>query len=509
MEETGTRPNDDWAEALRLQKEERAREAENERAIAESELTNSNREVFDDAVRNHQRILNERRDANRRGAAQLLSSYKIASSEGGRIPPDMLPGLNDALGFDGRNRAVYGGAVMPDGRLCCAIAQKDPNTGSVVRSVSEIDPSQIYNMSRENPGIFSRDEMEGLRDLIVRNRNMTKHMADRDVPSVPAGWGEVRRPAATMPPNRNPGRVQAQANPQVARSVGSVFSSDGRGGFSNTNIGVDGSMSREEWGTRGQNYGGRWKLLSAGADPNGQNGEQIRRYENDATGEVVTVRDGERPPWEAQGMSEKERIAQMKERGLNERAAGRDNARRELAEIANGLKRYGIDISAELKKRGLDIQEQRNEESVRHNKAVEEAAADAEKGRNDRAKQANDVKVKLAEMKGGGVIGGRPPTAHEYVEVMKFAGDRLQSDQSRAQARELGGLIADSLKKRGENVPEVSQGGKAEVKTGDNGGDDNSPSAEYPGYSKGKAKRAIAAGWTWNSKTNRFEPPKK
>ena len=41
------------------------------------------------------------------------------------------------------------------------------------------------------------------------------------------------------------------------------------------------------------------------------NRSQVTRYENSKTGEVVSVKDGETPPWERQATSEKERIAKM------------------------------------------------------------------------------------------------------------------------------------------------------------------------------------------------------
>lgn len=120
----------------------------------------------------------------------------------------------------------------------------------------------------------------------------------------------------------------------------SSFSADGKGGFSRTHTGPDGVTTREDFGTRDPNYKGEWRVLSKGpsedseiehdevvTDENGNpvlndkgekvtrrvkgNRSQVTRYENSKTGEVVSVKDGETPPWERQATSEKERIAKM------------------------------------------------------------------------------------------------------------------------------------------------------------------------------------------------------
>ena len=506
----GDAPNS-WADALQRQESERRMAEDAARAERSAGEANENMSFFNDLMQTHARLSEMQRQKNRRGAAGLLSAFKIGGSLGGSVPSDMLVGIGDALGFDGKTRALWNVSVAPNGDMVLNTARANPQGGDPIdEEPTKIPFKTVYRMALENPGILTRDELMRLRDNSITTQKITEDMANRDLPPVPENYGQVRTPVGQRAPQGGTSVNPNWLYGQQRRANVSAFGANGRGGFTNydSNEETGHQLQVRDSGTRAADDKGRWKVLSRGADPNSDDGTQVTRYENDRTGEVVSVRDGETPPWESRAGSEKERIARINADGKIRAAEKANETKISLADAANALKRYGIDVSAQIKERGLDIQQRNADERATHNRATEGQQAENEKGRNERAKQANDAKVRLAEMKSGGTIGGRQPTAHEYVEVMKLAGDSLQSDETRSQARELGGLIADSLKKRGENVPEVKQG-KAEVKTGDNGGDDNSPSDEYPGYSKGKAKRAIAAGWTWNGDLKKFEPPKK
>lgn len=75
-------------------------------------------------------------------------------------------------------------------------------------------------------------------------------------------------------------------------------------------------------------------------------------------------------------------LEELRQRGASARTDANNQTRREIAgaqiasrekiaEAANVLKQYGIDVSAELKDRGYDLQEERNAEAARHNKESE------------------------------------------------------------------------------------------------------------------------------------------
>lgn len=466
MEENGFGEND-WSSALQRQNAERENAAMQRRAEMMAGIVNDNRAVFDNYGQIMQKDAMERAQRARNGAVNLLAAYKYSLMNHNRMPQQMVPGVNDALGFDMNTRAMYSAGVMPNFNMVLGIASKDPQTGQMSNEEKEVSAADIYNISRENPGILNRDEMMSLRENIIRKNHWTMDMANKYLPELPQGWGEVavgeRSPSGGI---RVPGSWMGTPD----RRGGAVFSSDGRGGWSNTRIGADGGVSREDGGTRSPDYKGRWKVLSSGSHGDGRSGT---RYENDKTGEVVFVPEGQTLESVTRGGSEKERVAKINAEGKIRAAEKANETKMSLAEAANELKRYGIDVSAQLKDRGLDIQQQNADERATHNRATEGQQAENEKGRNDRAKQANELKTKMAEMKSRGTIGGRPPTTHEYVEALRFANDLLNDETDRNAMREHAKRIEESLKQRGEKIPEPpSPSGKAEVKTGDNGGGD-------------------------------------
>ena len=452
-----------WEDAFREQEETRNMEREQARLAAQSQIIGENAAVFDNYMRMHAQTMAEQRQRNRRGAVNLLSAFKIGSYSGGNVPADMLPGLNDALGFDGKTRRIDGARIRRDGRMGLAITSMDPSTGQSRVDVQEFTPAQIYNMARENPGVMTRSELISMRDNIGRAGRMTKDMLDRDLP-IPAddydGPGTrvpVGEPTASGGTSVNPNWLYG---PQRRANI-SAFGANGRGGFTNydSNEDTGHQLQVRDSGTRAAEDKGRWKVLSSGAHGDGRRGT---RYENDKTGEVVFVPEGQTIESVTRGVSDKERVAQIQENAKSERAAAQNETRLSVA-----------DLTAQLKRQGYDVDEKKLAEAVRHNQVVESQQAENEKGRNERAKRANELKTKMAEMKSRGTIGGRPPTTHEYVEALRFANDPTNDDSDRNAMREHAKRIEESLKQRGEKIPEPPpSSGKTEVKTGDNGGGD-------------------------------------
>lgn len=459
---------EDWDGALRHQEEQQRVRMEQERNAALAQQISANRGVYDGYAQMGNTVAARQAQFVGNANAHLASSLRLAAENGGRLPQYAWQGLGGALGLDGKDTAIVGGGFDKKGGFMLAVARKNPQTGQVEQTLMSFTPQQQYSLMLSTPGIFSRQEVEGMRGQLIDNF----HMHPDQVPQVPQGWGEtgnvgVGNRTATGGTSVNPNWLYG---PQRRSSI-SAFGADGRGGFtqyeSNEQTGYQ--LQQRDSGTRADDDKGRWKVLSRGADTNSDDGTQITRYENDKTGEVVSVRDGETPPWESRAVGEKERIARINADGKIKAAEKANETKMNLAEAANALKQYGIDVSAQLKERGLDIQQQNADERSAHNQAVESQQAENEKGRSSRARMANETKTKMAEMKSRGTIGGRPPTTHEYVEALRFANDLLNDEADRNAMREHAKRIEESLRQRGEKIPEPPPSGKTEVKQGDNG----------------------------------------
>lgn len=460
---------DGWDGALRQQEEQNRVMEEQRRNAALAEQMGANRGVYEGYVRVGDAVNARRAQFVSNANAHLASALRLAAENGGRLPQYAWQGLGGGLGLDGKNGAIVGGGYDRNGGFTLMVARRNQQTGQVEQAPMTFTPKDQYGLMLSAPGIFSRQEVDGMRGQLIDNY----HMHPDQVPEVPQGWGEtgnigIGNRTASGGTSVNPNWLYG---PQRHSTI-SAFGANGRGGFTQYYSGDEtgNQLVSQDSGARAAENKGRWKVLSRGADPNSDDGTQITRYENDKTGEVVSVRDGETPPWESRAGSEKERIARISADGKIKAAEKANETKLSLAEAANALKQYGIDVSAQLKERGLDIQQQNADERSAHNQAVESQQAENEKGRNDRAKQANETKTKMAEMKSKGTIGGRPPTTHEYVEALRFANDLLNDEADRNAMREHAKRIEESLKQRGEKIPEPpSPSGKTEVKTGDNG----------------------------------------
>ena len=66
----------------------------------------------------------------------------------------------------------------------------------------------------------------------------------------------------------------------------------------------------------------------------------------------------------------------------------------------------------------------------------------------------------------------------------------------------------DALKNKYGGGKAPADGGAAKPGEGAQGADDAAESKDYPGYTNGKAKRAIAAGWKWDPAAKKFVKPK-
>ena len=152
----------------------------------------------------------------------------------------------------------------------------------------------------------------------------------------------------------------------------------------------------------------------------------------------------------------KERVERMRQDGLNHRA---------------GMRQGQFDQKMELQRQQLDEQVQKRLSAA---KSAEERA--------NILKEAKAAELKLRQ--------DEIESRYAQMGVQYGTGETRKAAQSK-----IGGKLTSD------------PSDKATTKSGDNGEDDNAPSVEYPGYTKGKARRAIAAGWKWDPEKNVFVKP--
>ena len=272
---------------------------------------------------------NQRRAESRRMKDATLSAMILQARNGnGYVPPDVLDAASENMGF-----RVAGGNFDKKGNFILYGLQQGEDGSAQMAPVAIASPGmQLQTLSRAKMGLeYQREIYEGLSRRYTPEQLEKRGYANPDSPQV-VGSTTMSGSAAR--------RLFGMGGPE-RRGVSS-FSADGKGGFSRTHTGPDGVTTREDFGTRDPNYKGRWKQISVGPDPddkkfdengnevNNPNPRQIRRYENDKTGEVVSVRDGETPPWE---QTERTRTAQINARAQAERDAAKIKAQKDVAEI--------------------------------------------------------------------------------------------------------------------------------------------------------------------------------
>lgn len=292
----------DWNAALSEQENERqsANDAETQK-YGEQVMSD-----FDNLVMQG----NQRRAESRRMRDATLSAMILQARKGnGFVPPDVLEAASENMGF-----RVAGGNFDKNGNFILYGLQQGQDGNAQMTPVAVASPGmQLQTLGRAKMGLEYQRELYGN----LSRRFTPEQLEKRGYfnPDAPQVVGSTTISSGTAR------RVFGFGGPE--RRGGGTFSADGKGGFTRTQTVPDGVTEREDFGTRDPNNKGRWKQISVGADPddkkfdeNGNevynpNPRQIRRYENDKTGEIVTVKDGEAPPWERHAASEKERIAKM------------------------------------------------------------------------------------------------------------------------------------------------------------------------------------------------------
>lgn len=343
--------NNGWADALAAQDAARrsAQDAETrkygERVMSE----------FDNIVT---RDREKKAEARRMKDATLSALMLHARNGDGFVPPSLLAAASRNMGFP-----VAGGNFDENGNFMLYTAAKGRDGRTLLSPVAIASPEmQLGTLSRAQMGIGMQ------RDIYSR-------LSERYTPSQLDGLG-LRNPDAPV----SDGGVTLSGG--TARRLGasilgperrgiSAFGANGRGGFTNYENNADTGFRtvREDYGTRGNDGAADWKLVSAGPDPSDDefdadgnkavnpNPRQMRRYENGKTGEVVSVRDGEQPPWERSATSEKERIARANNAARLERDRANNAARLEMQGEKAKAAKENVETQTEATKYKADAME--------------------------------------------------------------------------------------------------------------------------------------------------------
>jgi len=340
--------------------------AAQQRANRETQEMAQNQQIFDQfgAIEQNakqQAMLRDKQKAIA-GAAMMESAFR----NGGMSDRSLSPAFSEAFG-----QPILGGQFVDlgEGRgrgFVLYGAGKDAQGNPSVAPVAMMDGAQMMRvLQRAGLG----DRTAGLQKELygeMSSRLTADQIGKMGIqnPSAPISTGGAVISAAGMRALRGEPRP---------RSTISVFSNIGGDGYAGTGtrsatISPDGTREEVTTGSRREDAPGKWKVLSVGPDPSDESGKrQIRRYENDKTGEVVDVPDGETLRNVLQrGGSERERIAQMN-----------NDSREKRAQVTAEATKYKADMAKE----------------------IAEIRARQQTGRQGRSATANDAK-RLAEIVG-------------------------------------------------------------------------------------------------------------
>ncbi len=328
--------NNDWNKLMQNQQ----REQENAQDAGIESLGKQTMADFDDLVARDNAAQTEA--TNRRNAT--LGALMIqARNNRGFIPKAILGEASQRMGIP-----IAGGNYDKNGNFMLYSMSQGQDGQAQFTPLAVASPAQqLLVLQRAKMGPDMRREIYG----VLRGRNSADTLAKYGIedPDAPSPTG----PAVTM----GGGTAQRLGAPILGpeKRGGSMFYTNGKGytlrSYSGPETGFQPVMESND-------AGAQWKVLSVGPDPNDPSGQrQVRRYENSETGEVISVPDGSSIESVVRGTSEKERIAAMNNASREAIQRDKSDTRRDLAEAANVLKKYGIDVSAMLKERGLDIAE--------------------------------------------------------------------------------------------------------------------------------------------------------
>lgn len=339
--------NNDWQTALNEQ------EQENRRMIGERAFQDM--KAVDDEIGGIDARERQMQSQQLLQFQNTLGSVMKRTPQGGDINPVFLQYMNRVTGGDGRTTGILGGGYDQNGNFCLRIGGGVDGMGNPIIKDSVISPAQQYQMMNVNRVAFNDNDRMQMRDRLLKSG-----YGEREVMGMefnPFGQGNPNALGYKMATGgggaggREIGGATMKGRDTTPSRV-SYFSADGKGGFSK---GAYDRKTGENWGvdygTRDPNRAARWKVIESHAD--------YKRYENDKTGEVVKVKNGETPPWENRTINDRYAIEQMRQENINARQAANNqnrlaiaqlnaDQRKKATEAANALKKLGIDIGIDL-----------------------------------------------------------------------------------------------------------------------------------------------------------------
>ena len=365
----------DWNGALREQENAAAMESRRSAKMEQSKF-------FDGYLQLEDQMGMERRQMNETRGNAIASMMKLSQLRGA-IPRNIMGAFSRDMGFDGKNQALVDAGMAKNGTFVMRVANRDPQTGKVGIKSMSFDPMQRYKIMLSKPGIFDRKEVGAM--ALELNRRFGFKESEIPMPD-DTYWGDeaAQMNAEDRIGTRTPeGAVRVRgswlAGPE--KRGGSSFSADGKGGFTRSAWDGNGNRVDQDGGTRAEGAQGRWKVLRSGFISDEDDYGTV--YENDKTGETTFVRRGETPPWQKQtGGTDKMAIEQMKQDGLDRRAAEQNAVKLEIAKLTGEQRKEIADANNVLKKYGIDIGLEKTQEN---NASRERIAAEREKGRQARA----------------------------------------------------------------------------------------------------------------------------
>lgn len=365
----------DWNGALREQENAAAMESRKSAMMEQSKF-------FDGYLQLEDQMGVERRQMNEKRGNAIASMMKLSQLRGA-IPRNIMGAFSRDMGFDGKNQALVDAGMAKNGTFVMRVANRDPQTGKVGIKSMSFDPMQRYKIMLSKPGIFDRKEVGAM--ALELNRRFGFKESEIPMPD-DTYWGDeaAQMNAEDRIGTRTPeGAVRVRgswlAGPE--KRGGSSFSADGKGGFTRSAWDGNGNRVDQDGGTRAEGAQGRWKVLRSGFISDEDDYGTV--YENDKTGETAFVRRGDTPPWQKQtGGTDKMAIEQMKQDGLDRRAAEQNAVKLEIAKLTGEQRKEIADANNVLKKYGIDIGLEKTQEN---NASRERIAAEREKGRQARA----------------------------------------------------------------------------------------------------------------------------
>ncbi len=365
----------DWNGALREQENAAAMESRRSAKMEQSKF-------FDGYLQLEDQMGMERRQMNETRGNAIASMMKLSQLRGA-IPRNIMGAFSRDMGFDGKNQALVDAGMAKNGTFVMRVANRDPQTGKVGIKSMSFDPMQRYKIMLSKPGIFDRKEVGAM--ALELNRRFGFKESEIPMPD-DTYWGDeaAQMNAEDRIGTRTPvGAVRVRGSwlAGLEKRGGSSFSADGKGGFTRSAWDGNGNRVDQDGGTRAEGAQGRWKVLRSGFISDEDDYGTV--YENDKTGETAFVRRGETPPWQKQtGGTDKMAIEQMKQDGLDRRAAEQNAVKLEIAKLTGEQRKEIADANNVLKKYGIDIGLEKTQEN---NASRERIAAEREKGRQARA----------------------------------------------------------------------------------------------------------------------------